>query len=360
VTTDSIRSRRLANQRIEGPACRTPADVVAWSGAVQAQEFDPAKWGIALRMRDGVTDADVVRAFDAGRILRTHVLRPTWHFVTPADIRWMLELTAPRVRLRMATYWRQMELDKAAFTRGSAVIERALGDHGFLTRAELGEALQRARRPLSGFRLAHLAMYAELEGVICSGPRRGKQSTYALLATRAAPTARLDRPDRDDALGTLVTRYLQSHGPATIRDFVWWSGLATPDAKRGLDIAKASSLESSGLTYWTVGAARPRTRTRLAHLLPIYDEFLVAYRDRGAVPHAPSLTAAYGRQVNFQHAVVLNGRVAGTWRITRKSRMIAMRATMLRPIDDREKRALADAARRYERFQDVPVELTID
>ena len=217
----AIRQQRLANQRIEGPVCRTPAAVVAWSGAVQAQEFDPAKWGVGLRVRDGATDADVARAVDEGRILRTHVLRPTWHFVTPADIRWMLELTAPRVRLRMATYWRQMGMDAKAFTRGTAVIERALGDGPCLTRAELGEQLRRARRPLAGFRLAHLAMYAELEGVICSGPRRGKQSTYALLSNRAPRTPKMDR---DEALGELVKRYFQSHGPATVRDFVWWSG----------------------------------------------------------------------------------------------------------------------------------------
>jgi hypothetical protein len=354
---NSALRQRLANQRIEGPGHRRPEDVVAWSGAVQAQEFDPAKWGIGLRMGDGVTDADLARAVDEGRILRTHVLRPTWHFVTPADIRWMLGLTAPRVRLRMATYWRQMELDARAFARGTAVIERALGDGRFLTRAELGEALRRARRPLAGFRLAHLTMYAELEGVICSGPRRGKQSTYALLDERAPKSPALDR---DEALGKLARRYLQSHGPATIRDFVWWSGLETPDARRAFDIARAARVEQDRLIYWSVGTPRPTARPRLVHLLPIYDEFLVAYRDRAIVPHAPSVTAAFNRSVNFQHAVIVGGQVTGTWRITRKSRAIAMRATMLRRIDAREQRALAAVAQRYGTFQGMPVELTID
>jgi hypothetical protein len=257
----------------------------------------------------------------------------------------------------MATYWRQMGLDAKAFTRGTMVIERALGDGRCLTRAELGEELLRARRPLAGFRLAHLALYAELEGMICSGPRRGKQSTYALISNRAPRASKLDR---DDALGELVKRYLQSHGPATIRDFVWWSGLTTPDARRGIEIAKAARREHDGLTYWTVGAARSTTRKQLAHLLPIYDEYLVAYRDREVVPHAPSVTAAYGRPVNFQHAVIVDGQVAGTWRITRTARAIAMRATMLRRLTPRERRAVADAAKRYERFQGAPVALTID
>ena len=352
-----IARQRLANQRIDGPGHRTAEDVVGWFGAVQAQEYEPAKWGLGLRMRDGVRNADVQRAFDEGRILRTHVLRPTWHFVTPADIRWMLELTAPRVRLRMATYWRQMEMDAKAFSRGTAVIERALGDRRCLTRAELGEELRRARRPLAGFRLAHLAMFAELEGVICSGPRRGKQSTYALLSNRAP---RAPKMDRDEALGELVKRYFQSHGPATVRDFVWWSGLTTPDATRGIQIAKAVRQEVRGRIYWTVGSARLATREQPAHLLPIYDEYLVAYRDRDVVPHAPSLTAAYGRPVNFQHAVIVDGRVAGTWRITRTARAIAMRATTLRRLKPRERRAVADAATRFERFQGAPVVLTVD
>jgi hypothetical protein len=354
----SILGRRLANQRIDGPGHRRPEDVVAWSGAVQAQEFGPAKWGVGLRMRDGATDADLERAVADGRILRTHVLRPTWHFVTPADIRWMLELTAPRVRLRMATYWRQMKLDTRKMTRGTAVIERALGDRGFLTRNELGVELRRAKLPLVTFRLAHLALNAELESVICSGPRRGKQSTYALLETRVPKARRLDR---DEALGELARRYLQSHGPATIRDFVWWSGLTTPDATRGCDIAKARREEHDGRAYWTVGAARPASRPKLAHLLPIYDEYLGSYRDRNAIPQGASrITSAYGRPVNFQHAVIVDGKVTGTWRITRTSKAIAMRATMLRKLTSRERRAVADAAKRYEQFQGVPVELTID
>jgi hypothetical protein len=355
---DSVLRRRLANQRIEGPGHRRPEDVVAWSGAVQAQEYEPAKWGVGLRMRSDAIDADVQRAFDDGRILRTHVLRPTWHFVTPADIRWMLALTGSRVQKRLATYWRQMSLDRPTLTRGTAVIERALGDRDCLTRADVAEALRRANLPLVTHRLAHLALYAETEAVICSGPRRGKQSTYALLEKRVPKAA---KRDRDEALGELARRYLQSHGPATIRDFVWWSGLTTPDARRGIEIAKAARLERDSLTYWTVAGARSATRQQLAHLLPIYDEYLGSYRDRGAIPTSASkITSAYGRPVNFQHAVIVDGRVVGTWRVTRSARAIAMRATMLRGLTARERRAIADAAKRYERFQGVPLTITID
>jgi hypothetical protein len=355
---NSALRQRLANQRIEGPGHRRPEDVVAWSGAVQAQELDPAKWGVGLRMRSDATDADVQRAFDEGRILRTHVLRPTWHFVTPADIRWMLALTGPRVHQRLAVYRGHMALDEKLLRRGTAVIERALGGGEYLTRAELAAALSRAKLRFAKERLAHLALYAELEAVICSGPRRGKQSTYGLLAARAPRAVTLDR---DEALGTLVRRYLQSHGPATVRDFVWWSGLTTPDATRGLGIARAVRQEADGRIYWTVGSAPSATRPQLAHLLPIYDEYLGSYRDRGAIPQgALKITSAFGRPVSFQHAVVVDGSVAGTWRIVRTPRSIAMRATMIRRITARERRAIADAAKRYERFQESPVELMFD
>ncbi|HEV7366820.1 MAG TPA: crosslink repair DNA glycosylase YcaQ family protein, partial [Gemmatimonadales bacterium] len=162
----SIADLRLHNQRVTRPGSRGAENVVAWLGAVQAQEYGPAKWGLALRSSGGATDAAIERAIDRGRILRTHLLRPTWHFVTPADIRWMLELTAPQVHRRMSTYGRQLGLDAGVMNRGVGVIERALGDHGFLTRRELGAELGRAGLPAGTIHLAHIAMYAELEGVI--------------------------------------------------------------------------------------------------------------------------------------------------------------------------------------------------
>src|SRR5262245_57277014 len=158
----SVVHQRLHSQYISRSAPRHPAKVVAWLGAVQAQEFNAALWGLGLRMPAGSRAAAIARAVDAGRILRTHVLRPTWHFVTPADIRWMLELTAPQVHRTMAHYDRIMGLEKPVMTRATAVIERAVTDHEFLTRTELGEHLARAKLPSLGSHLAHIAMYAEL------------------------------------------------------------------------------------------------------------------------------------------------------------------------------------------------------
>ncbi len=353
-----IVEQRLANQRVAGAVPGDAAKVVRWLGAVQAQEFGPARWALGLRLPVGITDSQVQRAFDAGRILRTHVLRPTWHFVTPADIRWMLELTAPSVHRRMATYHRQMGLDSSTFTRATRVCERALRDGQFLTRQELGAHLARAGLPSQSFRLAHIAMYAELQGVICSGPRRGKQSTYALLAERAPDGARLSH---DEALGELAHRYFRSHGPATLRDFVWWSGLTTADAKRGLEMNRARELSVGDMKYWTLGpVAGVRPQPRLVRLLPIYDEYLVAYRDRAAVPYGPSMVPARaGGYVQFQHALVIGGQVAGTWRTTQRPQGVHVQIAPLRRLTALEQRSLRREVTRYERFLGTPVTLSL-
>jgi hypothetical protein len=327
--------------------------MVAWLGAVQAQEYGPAKWSLGLRLSPGVTDKALDRAIDRGSILRTHLLRPTWHFVTPADIRWMLELTAPQVHRRMATYNGQLGLDARLLTRATGIIERALGDAGCLTRLELGALLERASLPARSTHLAHIVMHAELEGVICSGPRRGKLSTYALLDHRA-PSAR--RLARDEALAELGGRFFRSHGPATVRDFVWWSGLSTADARRALEMNRAKSQELGGIKYWTVGRGSETgtRRTTAVHLLPIYDEYLVAYRDRQAVPH--TLYSA-PRFVSVRHALVIDGRVAGTWRTSFGSRGAVIEVETPEALTRGQERSLARAVARYRRFIRVPVSL---
>ena len=320
-------------------------------GAVQAQEYGPAKWGLALRSPLGATDTAIERAIDDGRILRTHILRPTWHFVTNTDIRWMLELTGPHVHRTMSSYDRQLGLDADVMIRATGVIERALGDHRYLTRRELGAHLESAGLPSRSRELAHIAMYAELEGVICSGPRRGKQFTYALLADRTPEAPRLPR---DEALAELTRRYYRSHGPATIRDFVWWSGLRTTDVKRGLEMNRARSLEVDGITYWSVGRASgmndgPDTGV---HLLPVYDEYLVAYRDHRAVPRPPYVFGS------FQHALVIGGQVAGGWRTIVGAKGLGLEVTPLRRFTAAERLAVAQAAGRYGQYLDVPVSLS--
>src|SRR4051812_26137343 len=222
---DVIRER-LANQFLTGPGLEGPVDVVRGLGAVQAQDYSGAKWAVGQRTQSA-TEADVEGALARGAILRTHVLRPTWHFVLPEDIRWMLELTGPRVSAGMRSP--NLGLTSEIFRRSHAVIEKALAVGTHLTRQELAALLSRARIDTSEQRLVRLMMQAEVDGVICSGARRGKQFTYALLDARAPSVPRIDR---DEALSRLATIYFTTRGPASAHDFSWWSGLTVGDAKR--------------------------------------------------------------------------------------------------------------------------------
>jgi hypothetical protein len=350
----AIAIRRLRNQGISAAPRRTAAAVVAWLGAVQAQEYGPARWALALRMKTATRDREIERAFDAGHILRTHVMRPTWHFVARNDIRWMLELTAPRVQLRMAPYNRRLELDTTTLARACAAFERALRDGRALTRSELAEALSRAGVSAAGQRLAHVIMHAELERVICSGPRRGKQFTYALLAERAPGARALVR---DEALDVLARRFLRSHGPATVRDFVWWSGLLTSDARRGIDIARARSEINDGLVYWSLGEAESdRRRDRRVHLLPVYDEYLVAYRDRDAVPlWPPGRPVPKGRVAALQHPLVIAAQVAGSWCVTRSASGVRVEVVTAGRLSRADRDGVHATAARYAQTIGVPV-----
>ncbi|MEP6989080.1 MAG: winged helix DNA-binding domain-containing protein, partial [Chloroflexota bacterium] len=243
-----IAFKRLDNQQFKGTHFDTPADLVGWMGAVQAQDYGAAKWALGLRM-PASNDALMEQAFNEGRILRTHVMRPTWHFVTPADIRWMLELTAPRVNTLAAYYYRQVELDEVVFQKAKKVLIKALEGGHQLIREELVSALVQSGIVNNDLRMTHIMMWSELDGLICSGARRGKQHTYALLDERAPQAKSLPR---EEALVELARRYFISHGPATIQDFVWWSGLLMVDAKAGVDALKSelSCEVINGQTYW--------------------------------------------------------------------------------------------------------------
>lgn len=329
--------RRLANHSLARPRFETAADVIAWYGAVQGQEFLPAKWGIAQRAK-GLASSDLDRAFDAGGILRTHLLRPTWHFVAPADLRWIQALTAPRVQAFNAYWYRVNDLSPRVLARGAGVIARALEGGTHLTRPELSEALRRARIAATSTRLACLVMHAELEAVVCSGPRRGKQFTYALVDERAP---RGPGKSRDEALAELTVRYFRAHGPATIRDFAWWSSLRTADIREGIALAGLREERIDGDSFWSVAGreAAPRAAASV-RLLPIYDEYFVAYRDRRHV------TKPIKGLDMFANHLVVDGRLAGSWRAIDGE----VTLTPHTPLDARRAAQAARETRRYQRF----------
>jgi hypothetical protein len=351
-----IARRRLANQHLSSPTFRKPNDVVTYLGAVQAQDYAGAKWAIAQRTR-GALDAAVEQALTAGTILRTHVLRPTWHFVAPADIRWMLALTAPRVNALMAYYDRKLELDDDVFRRSNRALTKALRDGTQLTRPELAQVLLRAGVDASlPQRLGHLMMRAELDAVVCSGARRGKQFTYALLEERVPPAAPFGR---DESLHELTMRYFTTRGPATPQDFSWWSGLTVADAKKGLHLAE-DQLESETIgnhTYWFDPAGKPRSQAAsMAHLLPNYDEFFIAYKDRSAIGHAlRTHDRDTVRQALSAHVIAVDGQLVGGWKRTITKDAVVIELNVLTRLTDAHQRLIVAAATRFGAFLELPV-----
>jgi len=355
LTRLDVLRQRLANQHLARPEYDQPVAMVARLGAVQAQDYGAAKWALGMRLT-AASDESLDQAFNDGAILRTHVMRPTWHFVAPADIRWLLALTAPRVKPLLAAYDRQLGIDEALLKRSRAVLTKALQGGQQLTRAEMEQALRDGGIRQIGQDLGHIGMHAELDALICSGPRRGKQFTYMLLEERVPPAPALTR---DEALRELTQRYFISHGPAQVQDFVWWSGLTAADTKKGLALAGEALARQvcEGQDFWSAGASAARMPST-AYLLPNYDEYTVAYKDRSHFYDANAFAGAVARDTApFANMIVLNGRVAGIWKRTLTQKTVAVELKPVHPLSVNEQRALDAALRRYGEFLGLAAKL---
>jgi hypothetical protein len=352
-----ITRRRLRNQGLSKIIFKDANDIVAQLGAVQAQDYAGAKWALGQRLKDS-SDTALDQAFADGSILRTHLLRPTWHFVSPINIRWLLKLTAPRVHAASAYMYRQSGLEKAIFNKSNAAIEKALRDGKQLTRAELASALSKAGIPADGFRLGYLMMYAELEGVICSGARRGKQFTYVLLEERVPPVKAISR---DDALAELAKRYFTTRGPATAHDFAWWSGLTVSDAKKGIEANQAQLAKEAmnRQTYWfDESRSSVKIKSPLVHLLPNYDEYFIGFKDRSAIGDIAKQTGIKGdNPALIAHIIILDGQIVGGWRRTLEKNKVSVEATLITTLSKEEDGAVTDAAERFGRFLELPVSI---
>jgi len=354
--------RRLRAQHLTGAPCQTPEEAVGLLLGVQAQDYGPAKWAVGARVR-GAADELVEEAFAHGRILRTHVLRPTWHFVLPADIRWLLTATAPRIRARDARRYAELGLDDATLERAAAVFTAALRGGNALTRAEMATALDDAGISSEGQRMPYLLMSAELDAVICSGPRRGRQHTYTLLAERA-PQAR-DLP-RERALAELAARFFSGHGPATAKDFAWWATLTLAEARAGIELAgrRLRREEAGVVELWSaVGGAQTASGDEAApgtphvRLVQGYDEYVMGYAETRAVLAAPgsswvAATPPVGRLV-----ILRDGRVRGFWRRSLHRDRVVVEVELIDDWGAGELAALEDEAGRYGAFLGLPAEL---
>lgn len=328
-----IAQMRLVNQQIVGSQQKTVAGLVAWMGAIQAQDYPMCKWAVGLRL-PGSNDQEVEAAVSRGEILRTHVLRPTWHLVPAENIYWMLDLTAPRLKNSLKTRLKELELTPELLKQSQTLMEKQLRNGQHLTREELMAHHQAAGINISENRSSHLLMAAELEQLICSGEVKNGKQTYALLAERV-PTA--PRLPKEEALAKLATAYFTSHAPATVPDFVWWSGLTAGEAKEALELIKPLLVAEKvgSQTYWLpAGFSSPSLDTPLVHLLPAYDEFLISYTDRTAsikVEHNPQ---AFSNNGIFYPIIVVNGQVVGVWKRTIKKEQVLFELSFMEPADE--------------------------
>jgi len=347
-----IATYRLNRQQLSQHAYKHIADVVKYMGAMQSQDYAAASWALALRL-PGITAADIDAALANGSMLRTHVLRPTWHFVAPQDIRWMIELTAPRVRMVMGTNNRKLGLDTKLFSKANKIIVKALQGGQQLTRPELMPILYKAKIPTDENRFSHILMMAELEQLICSGGKKGKQFTWALLDDRVPAVKAISR---DKALATLAERYFISHGPATMVDFAWWSGLTLADARSGLEMIKDKLAEEEidGNTYWMAPGKVVVNKT-LACLLPAYDEYVVAYKDRSAAAGThPELSRS---NVIFNNTVLMKGKVTGAWKRSFKKDAVCIEIQPFEKYTKTQQHALEKNCRAYAAFHGMKLEL---
>jgi hypothetical protein len=345
-----ITEQRLINQRFADDSFANGAQVVTWFCAIQGQEYAQTKWSIGLRA-PRLTDLEVERQLNRGQILRTHLLRPTWHFVSAKDIRWLLKLTAPSVHQRSAYMYRQEDLDRKVFSKCNKILTRLLRDRNFLTRDKINEEFARCSVHASGPRLSYIMMNAELEGLICSGPRIGRQLTYALLDERADPMKELTR---DESLGILTSRYFTSRGPATVNDFATWSGLKISDCKKGIGSVRSELLEEKfgGRTYvFATKQKKPREIPRMM-MLPIYDEYIMGYKDRSAIMEKRDQYSPI-RKLRFPGTVIWDGQIIGTWRRIVNNGTLKTEFDYFKPLNKEQKFAFGLAYRRLEEFSQV-------
>ncbi len=347
-----LRSLRLA-ERFE-----TPGEVVSWLGAVQAQDYLGALWALGVRMREA-TEAAVERAIAEKTVVRTWPMRGTLHFVSPADIRWMLPLLTPRVISGSRARHRQLGLDEATFERSGEVFASALRGGKQLTRDAMYQTLEEAGISTAGQRGIHILSRLAQGGLLCFAPRQGKQQTFALLEEWVPPARTLER---EEALGELARRYFTSHGPATVHDFTWWAGLTVADARLGIDLAGShlERLEAEGKAYWLaplVPLAPIKPAPPATYLLPPFDEYTVAYKDRSAV-----LQRAEGKifSINgiFYPTVVIDGQVVGTWKRAFQKGSVVITLEPFASLTKKERQSIAAAAERYAAFLGLPPALS--
>lgn len=308
---------------------------------MQAQDLTMVLWAVGLRLRSSATDA-IRQALDRGDIIRTHVLRPTWHLIAAKDAQWMLELTAPHIKRSLTARHRELGFTPEIVKKGYRIIERTLAQGRHVTRDILFTKLEQGKVSTQDQRGHHILLMAELDRVICSGKLQEGKSTYALFDERVTEPSKLTR---EEAIATLMTRYFTSHGPATLDDFAWWSGLPAAAIREGVSLVKhlLDTTTIAGQTYWLKDTGRPTAGTTPSlYLLPAFDEYLVSYRDRSAcLPMRHRATAISSNGI-FRPVVIANGLVRGLWQKRKVKSTVKIEVRLFRNSGIRRNRELAE------------------
>lgn len=351
LTLSDIRNYRLINQFVAQPAAIKPAELISRMGAIQAQEFVMVRWALGLRIK-GINDADVMSDFNSGKIIRTHILRPTWHWVAPRDLKWMLKLSAPRVQAFNAFMYRKMRLDTKKLNKCADIIMKLLEGKQYKTRTDIKNELAKHKLKGDTVWLSCAVMYAELEALICSGPRVGKQFTYALLDERIT---KHDTYDEDDALAELTKRYFTMRGPATVHDYAWWSGLTITQCKKGIAMlgSKFKQTEIDGKNYIYPKTVAPKDMDKLqtTYLMPDYDEYGISYKDRSALKDDRIDQKTMKDNSNmWSHWLILNGMIAGTWERIEEKDKVTAKVHPLVKLSKKDEAQVNQAVKKYEKF----------
>lgn len=341
---------RLHQQLLTRQPFTSPAQIVQWFGAVQAQDFFGALWGVGQRLNKPSIEATVEKALTEKTIIRTWPMRGTLHFVAAQDARWMLKLLAPRVMRKIASIHRKAGLDQSVFEKAKPILIEALKGGRQLTRDEIYQAWEQQGISTKSMRGMLILGALAYESLICFGTRNDKQQTFVLLDEWIPKTKEFTE---EESLKELAIRYFTSHGPATIKDICWWAGITMAEAKRGIELAgeDLEKYEVEGKTYWTAPGIMidKLSDSKEAYLLPAYDEYTIAYKDRSDL-FDPLNTKSISTGSGFWATAILNGRIVGTWRRTLDKTSVTIELASTRSFSTKEKSLIQDAANDYGSF----------
>lgn len=350
-----IRNHRLKNQQLTETTFSEPEKLVSHFGAIQAQDYAMAKWAIGLRTEK--TEKDIEDAINEGKIIRTHILRPTWHFVAAEDIHWMLELTAPSLKRLVTSAAVKMGLEDSLNAYNNK-LQKLLSGNNHLTREEIMLELDIKTGSVNNISPVIIMMNAELEGIVCNGIMRGKKFTYASLEERVKP--KNNKISKEEALAKLASKYFKSHGPATIQDFSWWSGLSLTNSRLALESIKSelASFQIEDKTYWFYEVSiSNKDEEVLMHLLPAFDEFLISYKDRTASIALEHQPLAFTKNGIFNPVIALNGKIEGTWKRSIKKETVKIEINPINTFNNETSQLIMNQAKTYADYLGLKVEI---